>query len=118
MKNTTTLKKLSRVVDLILDRELSALSEISIKGEAIEAEIRNLDTALLALNRQTSERDQTELSVHNFAWQDWRRKTKIALNVKLATIKADKEIQLAITRKAFGRAQVIETVASKPRGQH
>lgn len=113
MNKNNNLKNLSRVVDLVLDRELSALSEIAAKSESVEADIRQLDDSLLALTHQQTGQENLHVSVHNFAWQDWRRRAKIDLNAKLASIRADKEIQLALTRKAFGRSQAIEKLASK-----
>ncbi len=112
------LKRLSQLADLVLDTELAKLANTTRHRDIVRGQISQLDEDLRDFAQQRASenhQDAQVLSGKDKGWQDWRRTKRAGLNAKLAKAEAERESAKTVTRKAFGRAQVLEELVSKSR---
>lgn len=107
----TELKRLGDLADLILDRDLAQLAQVTSERELVRAQLIDLEKDLGHLIARSGEKVMPAANFTNTAdakWQAWRRVTKINLNTDLAKIESERQVNLVKARFAFGRSQVVQ----------
>ncbi|MGH1330235.1 MAG: hypothetical protein ACRBBK_05090 [Paracoccaceae bacterium] len=105
---------LERLAQMILDAELGRLQAISNEAEAKAKAIKALQDA-----RKTRDQilldgpDMAQFAGADVRWHRWMAGAQRSLAIEAAQIAAKREAQLAVTRKAFGRAQVLGKLSAK-----
>lgn len=110
------LRNLEKISEIGLKGKLAQLARISKEEDALRSELLMLDVAL----RKTLQGRKLESPTPNIfgqkngaKWLLWRNTQKAKLNVKLATLLAEKEVVLNSARLAFGRVQAIQMLSEQ-----
>lgn len=109
-------EKLAVLSELVLDRELACLAEISGRRDDVQSAINQLDDELRAYLTTQQVPQPGEISLvarYDQNWQEWRRRKKQSLNITLANLEAEREQARAVARKAFGRNQAVANLIQK-----
>jgi len=109
-QNIQNLEALQRLAGLVLDRELAQLAEITVRRDAVQTQIADLQVSLgIFLNQNNAGQDVTDLQ-NDRKWQLWRRQRRADLNVALANLEAEREAVRSTAKTAFGRNDVLEKI--------
>ncbi|MFT6451055.1 MAG: hypothetical protein ACJA06_000536 [Halocynthiibacter sp.] len=105
---------LETLAQLILDSELARLQGISKEQEEKASAIKALQDA-----RKTRDEilldgpDMAQFAGADVRWHRWMAGAQRSLAIEAAQIAARREAQLAVSRKAFGRVQVLGKLTGK-----
>ena len=110
------LQKLQCIIEMALNVEESKLRIISLEKTAKNDEINRLDELSIDRTRSLNEKGGTDHALFcgvDSNWTKWQQKEKIALNTQLAILRAEHDIQWRVTKKAFGKNEVIIRLLEK-----
>ncbi len=114
------LKKLRLITELALNSEKSRLKELATAQDEKMAQIKALDDVAAqraAALGQMGGADVALLAGADAKWARWRQQQRAALNIQLAGLRAKQEEQRQITKKAFGKNQVVERLLQEMAAQ-
>lgn len=108
------LSALQKLAQMVLDSELERLRAISTEQAHKAAQIKSLRDARRTRDEiLLSGPDMAQFAGVDVRWNRWIAREQQKQAVEAAQIAARREAQLEISRKAFGRAQVLGRLASK-----
>ncbi|MDJ0825802.1 MAG: hypothetical protein QNJ16_09895 [Rhodobacter sp.] len=108
------IEKLAALAGMLRDAELSKLAARAAERRKIEGEISELRQQRHALSQLAE--DGPAKQVHAEAlWQCWAETRMKALSADAAQAAARSEAQIPVARRAFGRAQALQKIASATR---
>lgn len=110
------LEGMAQLGQMILDSDLTELKQTSEQIEALRAKIRDLDGEVRRRSQAAAHSQDVDLALssgRDAIWLNWVDTRKAALMRQIAQLAAQREDQLAVARKAFGRAQAIDALKNR-----
>ncbi len=113
MKDAADLDGLAGAADLMLQRELRAIHDVLAREADIQKDLARLD------RMQKSNRDGGDDHRHlraigaDMLWQEWLARTRTELLRSLSEARARKLRVMTGARRAFGRKQAVEILATE-----
>ncbi len=112
MKMNNRLERLATLADVISERELSKLAELSRRRSELEANVRaNRDANHRTIESATP--DPAHFAGADDAWLRWNLQELKKLSEATAIAASDAEQQLVVARRAYGRALALTKLKSR-----
>ena len=106
------LKRLASLANMIKEVELAKLSAAQNKVLVAQDKLRDLQNARTVMNGRAGI-DTAKLAGADQAWSKWADMRVRSMNIEIAQAAAQAETGKIAARKAFGRASVLQQLASR-----
>lgn len=110
MSGDARLARLSEMADMVLQARSAELSRIAAAREALKAQLAALEAPHPAEGLSPS-----ATALVSFDYETWASRRRADLNLQIAARQAEWLLHLDETRRAFGRAQVLQRLQAAER---